>query len=116
MLFTLGLGSLAGVPPLSGYWSKEAVLGAAEEGIHGAQPWTGWLVLVVGLVTALVTAAYCARAWWLVVRETPAEAHAEMAEVLEAAEATQTAEAAEQPSRSTRRRPGRCRSRRCRGR
>ncbi|WP_426563392.1 NADH-quinone oxidoreductase subunit L [Angustibacter sp. McL0619] len=84
VLFTLGLASLAGVPPLSGYWSKEAVLGAAEEGIHGAQPWTGVLVLVVGLVTGLVTAAYCARAWWLVVRDTPAEAHQEMAEVAEA--------------------------------
>ncbi len=28
--FTLGLAALAGVPPLSGFWSKEAVLAAAE--------------------------------------------------------------------------------------
>ena len=32
-LFTLGLASLAGLPPLSGYWSKEAVLGAADDGV-----------------------------------------------------------------------------------
>src|SRR5699024_10891419 len=77
-LFTLGLASLAGLPPLSGYWSKEAVLGAAEEGAHGAHAWAAVLVLVVGLLTGLVTAAYCGRTWWLVVRETRREAHDDM--------------------------------------
>ena len=61
--FTIGLASLAGLPPLSGFWSKEAVLGAAEEG----GGWTGAMVLVVGLVTGLVTAAYATRTWLLVV-------------------------------------------------
>jgi NADH-quinone oxidoreductase subunit L len=73
-LLTLGLAALAGVPPLSGFWSKEAVLGAAEVaaldgGVDGAGSlaWAGWLVLVVGLVTGFVTAAYATRAWLLVV-------------------------------------------------
>ena len=45
--------SLAGVIPLSGFWSKEAILGAAS------QAGTAGLVLyVVGLVTALMTAFY----------------------------------------------------------
>lgn len=65
-LFGLGLASLAGLPPLSGFWSKEAVLGAAEEGLHGPHAWAAALVLASGLATAVVTAAYCTRTWWLV--------------------------------------------------
>jgi NADH-quinone oxidoreductase subunit L len=64
---TVGLAALAGLPPFSGFFSKEAVLGAAEEtALHGDGPaasWTGWLVLVVGLLTVGVTAAYVTRLW-----------------------------------------------------
>jgi NADH-quinone oxidoreductase subunit L len=63
---TVGLAALAGVPPFSGFVSKEAVLGAAEETARQGGPaysWTGWLVLVVGLVTVVVTAAYATRLW-----------------------------------------------------
>jgi NADH-quinone oxidoreductase subunit L len=64
---TVGLAALAGIPPFSGFFSKEAVLGAAEEtALHHDGPaaaWTGWLVLVVGLVTVAVTAAYVTRLW-----------------------------------------------------
>jgi len=64
---TVGLAALAGVPPFAGFFSKEAVLGAAEEtALHGEGPamaWTGWLVLVAGLVTVGVTAAYVTRLW-----------------------------------------------------
>ncbi|HET8616879.1 MAG TPA: NADH-quinone oxidoreductase subunit L [Actinomycetales bacterium] len=83
VLLTVGLAALAGVPPLSGFWSKEAVLGAAEVaaldgGVDGAGSlvWAGWLVLVVGLVTGFVTAAYATRAWMLVV-PSPADVPAE---------------------------------------
>jgi len=63
---TLGLAALVGLAPLSGFFSKEAVLGAAEEtALHDGPvaAWAGWLVLIVGLVTVAVTAAYAARMW-----------------------------------------------------
>jgi NADH-quinone oxidoreductase subunit L len=64
---TVGLAALAGIPPFAGFFSKEAVLGAAEEtAMHGGEPahaWAGWLVLVVGLATVAVTAAYVTRLW-----------------------------------------------------
>jgi NADH-quinone oxidoreductase subunit L len=63
---TVGLFSLAGLPPLAGWFSKESILVAAEHaaaGEAGVQAWTGWLVLVVGLVTVAVTAAYAVRLW-----------------------------------------------------
>ena len=48
--------SLAGIFPLSGFWSKEAVLGAAEQaGGVGIGLW------ILGLVTALMTAFYSMR-------------------------------------------------------
>jgi NADH-quinone oxidoreductase subunit L len=63
---TVGLAALAGLPPFSGFFSKEAVLGAAEESARHDGPvasWAAWLVLVVGLVTVAVTAAYVTRLW-----------------------------------------------------
>ena len=63
---TAGLAALAGVPPFSGFFSKEAVLGAAEHTAagHGSVPSVaGWLVLVAGLITAVLTAAYATRVW-----------------------------------------------------
>ncbi|MFG2027344.1 NADH-quinone oxidoreductase subunit L [Streptomyces sp. NPDC048825] len=75
---TVALLALAAIPPFSGFFSKEAVLGAAEhaatghaEGIPGA---AGWIVLVAGLVTALLTAAYAMRLWLLAFRGHGAEA------------------------------------------
>ncbi|WP_372408399.1 NADH-quinone oxidoreductase subunit L [Streptomyces luteireticuli] len=64
---TVALLALAAIPPFSGFFSKEAVLGAAEhaargqaDGIPGA---AGWLVLVAGLATAVLTAGYAMRLW-----------------------------------------------------
>ncbi|MGN6244612.1 MAG: NADH-quinone oxidoreductase subunit 5 family protein, partial [Motilibacteraceae bacterium] len=62
----IGLGALAGVPPLAGFWSKDAVLAVAEErAVHGGPVphWVGWLVLVAGLLTVGLTAAYATRVW-----------------------------------------------------
>jgi NADH-quinone oxidoreductase subunit L len=72
---TIGLLALAGVPPLSGFFSKEAVLASAEEvALHGGPvaDWAAWLVLVVGLLTVGVTAAYAIRLWLLTFRGNPA--------------------------------------------
>jgi NADH-quinone oxidoreductase subunit L len=63
---TIGLAALAGLPPFSGFFSKEAVLGAAEESARHDGPvasWAAWLVLIVGLLTVGVTAAYVTRLW-----------------------------------------------------
>ncbi len=66
---TVALLALAAVPPFSGFFSKEAVLGAAEHAAtghtEGVPVGVGWTVLVAGLATALLTAAYAARLWLL---------------------------------------------------
>ena len=69
---TVALLALAAIPPFAGFFSKEAVLGAAEhaatghaDGVPGA---AGWIVLVAGLLTALLTAAYATRLWLLAFR------------------------------------------------
>jgi NADH-quinone oxidoreductase subunit L len=59
---TIALAALAGVPPFAGFWSKESILGAAEHAaVDGSG--TGWIVLVAGIVTVAVTAAYVTRLW-----------------------------------------------------
>ncbi|MET3986361.1 NADH-quinone oxidoreductase subunit L [Streptomyces sp. PvR034] len=68
---TIALLALAAVPPFAGFFSKETVLVAAEEAAagHAAAPTTaGWLVLVAGVLTALLTAAYATRLWLLAFR------------------------------------------------
>ncbi|POX48664.1 NADH-quinone oxidoreductase subunit L [Streptomyces sp. Ru72] len=66
---TVALLALAAIPPFSGFFSKESVLGAAEHVATGhtehAPGVAGWIVLVAGLVTALLTAAYATRLWLL---------------------------------------------------
>ncbi|MFC9928350.1 NADH-quinone oxidoreductase subunit L [Streptomyces sp. NPDC127190] len=75
---TVALLALAAIPPFSGFFSKESVLGAAEQAAHGHTAGVpgaaGWIVLVAGLVTALLTAAYAARLWLLAFRGRGAEA------------------------------------------
>ena len=66
---TVGLAALAGMPPFAGFFSKEAVLGAAEETARHGGP-----VRVLGrlagaassaCVTVALTAAYATRLWLL---------------------------------------------------
>lgn len=86
---TIGLLALAAIPPFSGFFSKEAVLGGAERAAFGdggagggplgpagegaaeavhVPPAAGWIVLVAGLSAALLTAAYATRLWLLAFR------------------------------------------------
>ncbi|MFF9017540.1 NADH-quinone oxidoreductase subunit L [Streptomyces sp. NPDC014870] len=74
---TVALLALAALPPFAGFFSKEAVLVAAEHTALGdrtvAPAGAGWLVLVAGLLTALLTAAYAMRLWLLTFRGRGAE-------------------------------------------
>ncbi|CAM5241483.1 NADH-quinone oxidoreductase subunit 5 family protein [Streptomyces fumanus] len=69
---TVALLALAAIPPFSGFFSKEAVLGAAEHVVGGHTEHSpvaaGWTVLLAGLLTALLTAAYATRLWLLAFR------------------------------------------------
>ncbi|GHD31342.1 NADH dehydrogenase [Streptomyces violarus] len=70
--------ALAAIPPFSGFFSKEAVLGVAEHVVTGhtehAPAAAGWIVLVAGLLTAVLTAAYAMRLWLLAFRGRGTEA------------------------------------------
>ncbi|MDE0134710.1 MAG: NADH-quinone oxidoreductase subunit L [Acidimicrobiaceae bacterium] len=66
--FIVGWLAIAGVPPLSGFWSKDEILLAAWEqpdAIVGSLR-VGHLLWIVGLVTALLTAYYMSRQTFLV--------------------------------------------------
>ncbi|MGW5636558.1 NADH-quinone oxidoreductase subunit 5 family protein [Streptomyces sp. NPDC003832] len=69
---TVALLALAAIPPFSGFFSKESVLGAAEHVATGhtehAPGAAGWLVLISALLTAVLTAAYATRLWLLTFR------------------------------------------------
>ncbi len=75
---TVALLALAAIPPFSGFFSKESVLVVAEHVATGhtenAPGAAGWTVLLAGLVTALLTAAYATRLWLLAFRGRGAEA------------------------------------------
>lgn len=65
----VGLASLAGIPPLVGFFSKEGVIVAAEESLSGRDAGLAWFVLLALVVTVGLTAAYCTRAWLLLTTE-----------------------------------------------
>ncbi|TRV71861.1 NADH-quinone oxidoreductase subunit L [Streptomyces sp. 130] len=75
---TVALLALAAIPPFAGFFSKEAVLVAAEHTAlgdrHVAPAAAGWTVLVAGLLAAVLTAAYATRLWLLAFRGRGAEA------------------------------------------
>ncbi|MEO3807857.1 NADH-quinone oxidoreductase subunit L [Sphaerisporangium sp. B11E5] len=63
---TIGFAALAGLPPASGFFSKDAVLAAVEHAAAEGAPLAGvtaWLLLVCAILTVAVTGAYAARAW-----------------------------------------------------
>jgi NADH-quinone oxidoreductase subunit L len=56
--------AIAGIPPLSGFWSKDEVLAATQQAgvAYGALFTALW---VIGLLTAFLTAFYMFRMWFL---------------------------------------------------
>jgi NADH-quinone oxidoreductase subunit L len=60
--FLCGAAALAGVPLLSGFWSKDEILGGAFE--RGRTDGIYTILFVVGLITAGVTAFYTFRAYF----------------------------------------------------
>jgi len=65
--FLCGAAALAGVPLLSGFWSKDMILEALYLGADGNSPYSGayYLLLLVALLTAGMTAFYTFRAYFL---------------------------------------------------
>ena len=60
MVMFIGTYAIAGIPPLSGFWSKDNILDSASR-----SPWGSGLILyVVGLATAFMTAFYMNRLMW----------------------------------------------------
>ncbi|MEU4113017.1 NADH-quinone oxidoreductase subunit L [Kitasatospora sp. NPDC028055] len=110
--WTMGIAlfALAGLPPFSGFFSKEAVLTAAEHAANGealtnglgpasAVPQAaGWIVLISAALTALLTGAYAARLF-LVAFHSPvgAAAPARAAQAAQAAPAEHEADAPYSP-------------------
>ncbi len=65
---TVGFAALAGVVPLVGFFTKDAVIGAAWEEARDGRllwPWVAWLLVAAMLLTAVLTVAYAMRAWLL---------------------------------------------------
>ena len=59
--FLIATLALAGIAPLAGFWSKDEILAGAQQGQQNAYT----LMLVFGLITAFMTAAYMGRAYWM---------------------------------------------------
>jgi NADH-quinone oxidoreductase subunit L len=67
----IGLASLAGVPPLIGFFTKDTVIAAALEGASDGGGVRAMVVVVALFVTVVLTAAYATRAWLVLDRGGP---------------------------------------------
>jgi NADH-quinone oxidoreductase subunit L len=59
--FAIATLAITGFVPLSGYWSKDAILGGAHGTHNAAAPWVGTAAYVIGSLAALGTAFYMTR-------------------------------------------------------
>ncbi len=74
--FLISTIAIAGIPPLSGFFSKDTILGKAFEYPHG-----GILIYVIGLATALMTAFYMFRLYYRIFEGAPAKPYEEAPKV-----------------------------------
>ncbi len=80
---TIGFAALAGVVPMVGFFTKDAVIGGAlEEAREGrlVWGWVAWVLVACMVLTAVMTVAYSLRAWLLVFfgperADTPVDLH-----------------------------------------
>src|SRR5215831_786485 len=73
--FLVGTLALVGIPPLSGFWSKDAILSSALDLGGGL----GWTLYVMGLAGTLLTGAYAFRLYYAMFRGPRHEPDAETA-------------------------------------
>jgi NADH-quinone oxidoreductase subunit L len=66
LVFLVGSLALVGIPPFSGFFSKDPIMGAALDG--GA---VGYIVFALGLVGVFLTGLYTFRLWFIVFRGEP---------------------------------------------
>ena len=59
--FLIATLALAGIFPLAGFWSKDEILAGSASGQDNAYT----IMLIFGLITAFLTAAYMGRAYWM---------------------------------------------------
>ncbi len=65
ILFLIGGAALAGIPLLSGFWSKDGILGLLVSAQHDSSyAFSFQIFFVVGLITAGLTAVYTSRAYY----------------------------------------------------
>jgi NADH:ubiquinone oxidoreductase subunit 5 (subunit L)/multisubunit Na+/H+ antiporter MnhA subunit len=71
----IGALAIAGIPPLSGFWSKDEVLAAVYNA--GSFDWMFFVLWAMGVATAFMTAFYMFRMWFMTFGGEPrSEVHA----------------------------------------
>ena len=74
---TIGFGALAGIPPLVGFFTKDAIIGSVWDEARTGNlmwPWVAWVLFGATVLTVVLTVAYSLRAWLMVFFGEPAPA------------------------------------------
>ena len=73
LVMLIGCISIAGIPPFSGFWSKDLILEAVFEGISVSPVFA--VLYAFGLATAFLTAFYMFRLWFMTFSGEPRDQH-----------------------------------------
>lgn len=74
LVMLIGCISIAGIPPLSGFWSKDEILAVVFE--TGAENPLFYVLYIMGILTAFMTAFYMFRLWFMTFSGEPRDHHA----------------------------------------